>query len=70
MTQGFVTDVKTCPKCSENMCQVEAAGFIPLRSDYGPASEGHRSSNQPTLKPLGVQLFYCPECRFVEMYAA
>lgn len=60
---------KTCPKCSDTMTKYDAVSALPRNLDNGP-----RKLNDPTQiislsSVFAVDVYWCPSCRFVELYA-
>lgn len=69
MPQNFATDVKTCPKCSDTMTKVDVVGAIPKSIGLKVRSVSDPSPAISISDVLPVELYRCPGCKFVELYA-
>jgi predicted nucleic-acid-binding Zn-ribbon protein len=70
MSQDHVTDVKTCPKCSDRMNLMENVWAVP-KYIGGPARSVSDTSPAISLSDvLTFEMYFCPNCRFVEFYGA
>lgn len=64
-------DNKICPKCTDVMTLVKTTGAIPkCIEEVGGRSVGDKTPAISISDVLTVEMYYCPSCRFVELYAA
>jgi hypothetical protein len=66
----ILMDDKICPKCSTPMNLAETMGAIPKHIGEGARLRSDKTPAISTSDVLTVTLYYCPSCRFVELYAA
>ena len=61
-------DRKMCPKCSEEMRQLEIILALPKYIEHDDTPKD--GSNINLKGAFGLEVYWCPACRFVELYAA
>lgn len=59
-----------CPKCSERMNLVPGLSAIPTHIGSGVRSPTDKSPRFSLSEALTVEVYFCPNCRFIELYAA
>ena len=69
MTENYVADQKLCPKCSETMNRVNASTALPVYIGEKDRKPGDKSPAISVSDVWTVEMYTCPKCRFVELYA-
>jgi Zn-finger nucleic acid-binding protein len=64
-----VNERKTCPKCSDVLSKVDVTVALPRCIDDGIRKVGDPTPAISLSSVLPVEMYYCPTCRFVELYA-
>ena len=69
MPYQSVADRKICPKCSEAMNRVDAVTALPAYIGKEGRKYGDKSPAISISEVWTVEMYVCPKCRFVELYA-
>jgi Zn-finger nucleic acid-binding protein len=69
MTKNYEIDRKICPKCSEVMHRVNASTALPTYIGSKDRKPGDRDPAISVSDVWTVEMYTCPKCRFVELYA-
>ena len=63
-------DEKLCPKCSQPMNLMDSLTGLPRYTHVGARAVSDETPAISLSDVLTVELYFCPNCRFVEMYGA
>lgn len=69
MTENYVADQKLCPKCSESMNRINTVTALPTYIGKEGRKLGDPSPAISISEVWTLEMYTCPKCRFVELYA-
>jgi hypothetical protein len=70
MSENYVVDIKTCPKCSERMNLMPVVATLPRYTGKDATRVGDPTPTVSLSEPLTIEVYFCPNCRFLELYGA
>ena len=70
MSQHETIDEHVCPKCSDKMNLMPTLGTLPKYTGKGADIVGDPTPVISQADVWTVEVYCCPNCRFLEIYAA
>lgn len=64
-----VNERKTCPKCSDDMNKVDVQVALPQNLREGVRLSSDKTPVISLTRALPADMYYCENCRFIELYA-
>jgi len=69
MTENYVIERKICPKCKDVLKKLAVSPALPTYIGKPGRTSDDKTPAISTTEVWTVEMYHCPTCRFVELYA-